>query len=113
MPDIFPFSIHLNKTIALHRGELTKIMDNLTHSNSRDKYSSDELTAAIRTAFVAKFILLREGKRSKAHRDIEKLCWRKSATADELFKLFRDAFKTNGDKLPAVVRLHIGEPRSQ
>lgn len=79
-------------------------MDNSTHSNSRDKYSPDELTAAIRTAFVAKFILLREGKRSKAHRDIEKLCWRKSATADELFKLFREAFKTNGDKLPAVDR---------
>lgn len=72
--------------------------------HSIDKHSSEEVKIAIRTAFVAKFILLREGKRSKAHRDIEKLHWRKDCTADELYITFREAFKTNGDKLPAVDR---------
>lgn len=74
------------------------------HNNTTDKFSSEEIAIAVRTAFVAKFIVLREGKRSKAHRDIEKLRWNQETTAEELFKTFRESFKQNGDKLVTVDR---------
>lgn len=59
---------------------------------------------AIRTAFVARFIVLREGRRSRAHRLIEKLSWNTNTTAQELAQLFRQAFVENGDKLQPVDR---------
>ena len=59
---------------------------------------------AIRTAFVARFIVLREGRRSRAHRLIEKLTWDAGTTAQELAKMFREAFVQNGDKLKPVDR---------
>lgn len=79
-------------------------MEHLNQNNYKTIHSSAEVIIAVRTAFVAKFILLREGKRSKAHRDIEKLVWNKDSTAEQLYRLFRESFKVNGDKLPAVDR---------
>jgi len=60
--------------------------------------------AAIRTAFVARFIVLREGRRSRAHRLIENLVWDDATTADELSAMIRQAFIDNGDKLGPVDR---------
>ena len=62
------------------------------------------LTAAVRTAFVARFIVLREGRRSKAHRLIEEMVWSDCTTVDELYARFRQAFIDNGDKLQPVDR---------
>ena len=59
---------------------------------------------AIRTAFVARFIVLREGRRSRAHRLIENLTWDTTTTARELAAKFRQAFIENGDKLQPVDR---------
>ena len=59
---------------------------------------------AIRTAFVARFIVLREGRRSRAHRLIEKLTWKPETTAKELAQMIRQAFIDNGDKLQPVDR---------
>jgi hypothetical protein len=60
--------------------------------------------AAMRTAFVARFIVLREGRRSRAHRLIESLSWDDTTTADDLLRMFRQAFIDNGDKLGPVDR---------
>ena len=60
--------------------------------------------AALRTAFVARFIVLREGRRSRAHRIIENMCWEETTTAEELAQRIRQAFVENGDKLQPVDR---------
>lgn len=60
--------------------------------------------AAKRTAFVARFIVLREGRRSRAHRVIESLSWTDETTAEELCQIIRQAFIANGDKLQPVER---------
>lgn len=60
--------------------------------------------AAKRTAFVARFIVLREGRRSRAHREIECFSWDDETTAEDLYKRFRQAFIDNGDKLQPVER---------
>lgn len=60
--------------------------------------------SAIRTAFVARFIILREGRRSRAHRIIEQMSWSESSTAEEVYHMFRQAFVENGDKLFSVDR---------
>jgi hypothetical protein len=62
------------------------------------------LQVARRTAFVARFIVLREGKRTKAHRVIETMSWEQHTTAEELAKQFRDAFIQNGDNMRPVDR---------
>lgn len=59
---------------------------------------------ARRTAFVARFIVLREGKRSRAHRMIELLTWSKDTTAEELADTIRGVFRDNGDNLRPVER---------
>ncbi|HMO18346.1 MAG TPA: hypothetical protein PKA63_08810 [Oligoflexia bacterium] len=59
---------------------------------------------ALRTAFVSRFIVLREARRSKAHRIIEAMEWDDSTTAEDLYDRFRAAFITNGDKLEPVDR---------
>ncbi len=59
---------------------------------------------ARRTAFVARFIVLRESKRSRAHRVIELMEWKDEATAEEIAERFRAAFRSNGDKLSPVER---------
>lgn len=60
--------------------------------------------SAIRTAFVARFIILREGRRSRAHRIIEQMSWQENSTAEILYNMFRQAFIENGDKLLSVDR---------
>jgi len=66
--------------------------------------SEDAKRIAIRTAFVARFIVLREGRRSRAHRLIEKMEWESSASAETLKEMFLDAFEKNGDELENVER---------
>ena len=72
--------------------------------NNNSRHSAEEIAIAIRTAFISKFVVLREGKRSKAHRDIERLTWSRNATAEDLCHAIRELFKLNGDKLSTVDR---------
>jgi len=64
----------------------------------------NSLTRARRTAFVARFIVLRESKRSRSHRIIEQMVWEDLTTAEELYERFRDVFIKNGDNLEPVDR---------
>lgn len=64
----------------------------------------EQQRSATRTAFVARFIVLREGRRSRAHRIIENMIWDDTTTAEELAEMFRQAFIENGDKLGPVER---------
>ena len=70
--------------------------------------SPRELDRAIilarRTAFVARFIVLREAKRTKAHRVIEMMDWDDLTTVEELAHRFRSAFEQNGDNMFPVDR---------
>lgn len=59
---------------------------------------------ARRTAFVARFIVLRESKRSKAHRSIELMRWEPGTTAEDLAERIRVEFKRNGDSMGPVER---------
>lgn len=59
---------------------------------------------AERTAFVARFIVLREGKRSRAHRKIERMVWGTETTARDLALAFKIVFLENGDKTTPVDR---------
>ncbi len=59
---------------------------------------------ARRTAFVARFIVLREGKRTRAHRAIEVMEWEDLTTVEELAFRFRQAFEQNGDNMFPVDR---------
>jgi hypothetical protein len=61
-------------------------------------------TRARRTSFVQRFIVLREGKRSKAHRFIEMMEWEDQTTAEELYDRFRKAFLDNKDSMTPVDR---------
>ena len=62
------------------------------------------LVRARRTAFVSRFIVLRESKRSRAHRVIEMMSWHEDTTAEELAEKFREVFIENGDNLSPVDR---------
>jgi len=62
------------------------------------------LVRARRTAFVARFIVLRESKRTRAHRVIEMMEWDDAMTAEELYQLFRQIFLENGDNMVPVDR---------
>ena len=68
------------------------------------EFSDEAIAKALRTAFVARFIVLREGRRSRAHRAIEQMSWEEEATASDLYEKFRQAFVNNGDKLEPVDR---------
>ncbi len=59
---------------------------------------------ARRTAFVARFIVLREGKRTRAHRVIEMMEWEDLTTVEELATRFRNCFVENGDNMMPVDR---------
>lgn len=59
---------------------------------------------ARRTAFVARFIVLRESKRTRAHRVIELMEWDDRTTAEELAERFRQVFRENGDNMMPVER---------
>jgi hypothetical protein len=69
------------------------------------KSSGDiSLIKARRAAFIARFIVLREAKRSKAHRTIELLKWEETTTAEQLAGIFRDIFVQNHDNMSVVDR---------
>ena len=72
-------------------------------SESKEMYER-MLNRARRTAFVARFIVLRESKRTKAHRIIEKMSWSDDTTAEELAMMFRQVFINNGDNMERVDR---------
>lgn len=59
---------------------------------------------ARRTAFVARFIVLRESKRTRAHRVIELMEWEELTDIDVLSERFRQAFIDNGDNMAPVER---------
>ena len=59
---------------------------------------------ARRTSFTARFIVLREGKRSRAHRVIELMSWDDLTTVEELYTRFRKAFVENKDSMSPVDR---------
>jgi len=59
---------------------------------------------ARRTAFIARFIVLREAKRSRAHRAIEKMTWQDYASAEDIAEHIRQLFIHNGDNMEPVER---------
>lgn len=69
---------------------------------------SQELRNAVirarRTAFIARFVVLREGKRSRAHRIIEQMEWEELTPMEELVERVRQIFKENGDNMSPVER---------
>jgi hypothetical protein len=71
--------------------------------NQRDVLPLQRIVA-LRTAFLARFIILREGRRTRAHRTIENMTWRSDTTAEDLCERFRNAFIQNGDKMGSVDR---------
>ncbi len=73
----------------------------------KEKISEAEslaLVQARRTAFVARFVVLRESRRTRAHRLIEKMGWTPETTAEQLAERFRQAFVQNGDNMVPVNR---------
>ena len=72
--------------------------------NFKTPMSSSDLVRARRTAFVARFVVLRESKRTKAHRVIEMMEWSDEISAEELLQRFREVFVRNGDNMMPVDR---------
>lgn len=64
--------------------------------------SDFDKSLAFRTAFIARFIVVREGRRSRAHRAIEEMSWSEDASAEEVMNMFREAFIANGDRMSVV-----------
>ncbi|RMG44009.1 MAG: hypothetical protein D6719_02500 [Candidatus Dadabacteria bacterium] len=80
----------------------TQIPDSLSHLPEDEARKA--LVRARRTAFVARFIVLRESKRTRAHRVIEVMQWDDQTTAEELAEAFREVFVKNGDNMMPVDR---------
>lgn len=78
----------------------TNCIRSTTESTSEEKLLID----ARRTAFVARFIVLRESRRTRAHRVIEKMSWSSGTSAEQLAEMFRQAFIENGDNMTPVER---------
>lgn len=57
---------------------------------------------ARRTAFISRFIVLREARRSRAHRKIELMQWEDHETAEGMAERFRRVFQNNGDNMENV-----------
>lgn len=74
--------------------------------NNEASLDKEDLTLvkARRTAFVARFIVLRESKRSRSHRVIEQMEWPEDISAEDLAERFRESFTTNGDNMEPVER---------
>ncbi len=62
------------------------------------------LERARRTAFISRFIVLREGKKSKAHRKIEMLEWSDSTSTEYLLEQIRNIFEECRDNMATVDR---------
>jgi hypothetical protein len=73
---------------------------NLANPSEVDK----SIIRARRAAFVARFIVLREGKRTRAHRILEMMEWDDLTSVEELAQRFRQAFLDNGDNMAPVDR---------
>jgi len=73
---------------------------NLSSPGEVDK----SIIRARRAAFVARFIVLREGKRTRAHRVIEMMEWEDLSSVEEIAQRFRQAFLDNGDNMVPVDR---------
>jgi hypothetical protein len=83
-------------------------MQQTNSADSADTGVATEQTLSViqarRTAFIARFIVLRESKRTRAHRLIEMCEWEDDTTAEELAKQFRQIFLENGDNMTPVDR---------
>lgn len=79
-------------------------VQNVAPAGASADVANIELLRARRTAFVARFIVLRESKRSRAHRVIEMMAWDDNTSAEDLAKRFRQVFADNGDNLGPVDR---------
>lgn len=73
-------------------------------ANEENNFSNEVIVAARRTAFVARFIVLRESKRTRAHRVIEMMSWEPTTTVEDLAARVRNAFVENGDNMSPVDR---------
>ncbi|MDC0357364.1 hypothetical protein OAO01_00980 [Oligoflexia bacterium] len=73
-------------------------------SNGEPSANETALIKARRTAFVARFVVLRESKRTRAHRVIEMMDWDLLTTVEELAERFRQIFIENGDNMVPVDR---------
>lgn len=84
------------------QSETNKVNDSNHKKEPQDR--SQNLIKAKRAAFLARFIVLRESKRSRAHRNIELLEWDDCTTAEDLAFRFREEFQNNGDLMTSVDR---------
>jgi hypothetical protein len=73
----------------------------LKNELNRDEIS---LIKACRTAFIARFIVLRESKRTRAHRKIELLEWQAETNVETLSVIIKNVFVENGDNMVSVDR---------
>lgn len=75
-------------------------------AETKVRLSEDDkaLIRARRTAFIARFIVLREGKRSRAHRIIEMMEWSDLTTVEEVHARIRSTFIENKDSMGPVDR---------
>lgn len=84
------------------------MQEQVTAGSTEQRRPTEEMTLALaqarRTAFVARFIVLRESKRTRAHRVIEQMAWKSDTTVEELAEQFRKAFTDNGDNMGPVNR---------
>ena len=83
---------------------INSITQVLSQRVSNKNVPQELLIAVTRAAFISRFIVLREGRRSRAHRKIEKLAWTQETTAEEIYEKIRECFIENGDKLTPVDR---------
>ncbi len=75
------------------------------HSSAQSTVEDElGLARARRTAFVARFIVLREAKRTRSHRVIEMMEWEQDTSAEDLMQRFRQVFIENGDSMMPVDR---------
>ena len=87
---------------------MTKSLSELQNYLEQEKKfinsTSLELIKARRTAFIARFIVLRESKRSRAHGEIELLKWKEETTAEELVAIIANIFQSNNENMKSVTR---------
>jgi len=85
-------------------GMPSAVAEVLSRRSNRVVLDDNSRRIALRTAFISRFIVLREGRRSRAHRVIEDFVWDDQTTAEELAGRLLRAFEENGDKLTPVKR---------
>ena len=83
---------------------LSDLKDYLEQEKKLINSKSLELIQARRTAFIARFIVLRESKRSRAHGEIELLTWQAETTAEELAAIMASIFKSHKEDMKSANR---------